>query len=95
MGRLWIIDPDPSQRRSINWALRNRFDRIDEFENAQALELALQGGGPFDEMVEGRSDDWKLLTLISGEERQLTVVACRDEVIAEIVRSFVSRLRVT
>jgi hypothetical protein len=95
MRRLWIVDPDPSQRRSINWALRDLFDRIDELENAQALELALQGRGPFEDMIEGRSDDWKLLTLVSGEEREHTVIACRDDVIVDMVRSSVWRLLIT
>ena len=86
MCRLWIADPEASQRRALGWSLRDRFDLVDEFASVEPLERALGSAGPFEELFESRSGEWRLLALVRGEERRLLVVACRRDDIAELVR---------
>jgi hypothetical protein len=91
MCRLWIADPEASERRALGWSLRDRFDLVDEFASTPPLERALYTAGPFEQLFETRSGPWILLALVRGEERRLLVVACRTDDIATLVRRCVRR----
>lgn len=91
MCRLWIADPEASERRALGWSLRDRFDLVDEFAALPPLDRALVAAGPFDSLFESRAGEWRLLALVRAEERQLLVVACRTEEIAARVRRCVRR----
>jgi hypothetical protein len=91
MIRLWIADPEASQRRTFAWALRDRFDLIDEFESVEQLQRAILVAGPFEALFESRSGEWLLLALVRGDAQHLLVIACRAEMIASSVRRSVRR----
>jgi hypothetical protein len=90
MYRLWIADPEPSQRRTIAWSLRDLFESIDELDSIGHLNRALGVAGPFERLFESESDGWHLLALVRGG-RHLVVVACRTDEIAMVVRQSVRR----
>ena len=89
MCRLWIADPEPAERRTLASTLRDRFDAVDEFDSAGQLERALSAAGPFEELFESRSGEWRLMALAREARRHLLVVACRADRLASLVRDSV------